>query len=373
MAIEREFWNGKRVFVTGHSGFKGTWLCAWLAEMGAEVTGYALAPRMNPSLYALAGLDRRTRGLHGDVRERHTLAAAMRIADPEIIFHLAAQPLVKQGLKDPRGTFETNVMGTVNLLDVARAMNRTKGIIVVTSDKCYERTNKSCRERDPLGGLEPYSASKASAEHVVASFRHCYFNKSGCAGLASARAGNVIGGGDFSPNRLIPDIIRAVAAGRPVVLRNPKSVRPWQHVLDALAGYLELAQALAVNPVEIGDSYNFGPPGGAEWTVEEVAKTAMSRLGRGTLEIDEDRLSLETSILRINSQRARERLGWAAQIPTTRALRLTIDGYQQLIRDAKADWLFQQIDDYQGNLKPKRKPIQRDIAGSEKGHAIAIR
>ncbi|MEO1020007.1 MAG: CDP-glucose 4,6-dehydratase, partial [Pseudomonadota bacterium] len=260
MAIDPGFWNGRRVFLTGHSGFKGTWLAAWLVEMGADVTGYSLAPRLNPSLYAMAGLDRRTRGLTGDIRERHTLAAAMRLSDPEVIFHLAAQPYVRSGLRDPRGTFETNVMGTVNLLDVARSMPSLKAIVTVTSDKCYERTSKPCRERDPLGGAEPYGASKAACEHVISAYRNCFFATTGQVGLASARAGNVIGGGDFGPHRLLPDIIRAVAASKPVVLRHPDSVRPWQHVLDALSGYLELTEALFKDPKQFGDSYNFGPP-----------------------------------------------------------------------------------------------------------------
>lgn len=274
------FWRGKRVFLTGHTGFKGTWTRLWLASMGAEVFGYALAPDATPALHALVG----PHGLAGetlaDIRDDAALATALAAADPDVILHLAAQPLVRASYADPVETFDVNVLGTVRLLQAARGRHRLAALLVVTTDKVYANTDsgRHFAEEDRLGGHDPYSASKAAAELAVASYRASFFG-AGAARVATARAGNVLGGGDFATDRLVPDIVRAARAGERLEIRSPDATRPWQHVLDCVAGYLVFAEALARGECDTA-ALNFGPPPDArQWTVAEVAAAMQQALG----------------------------------------------------------------------------------------------
>lgn len=341
------FWSGRRVLVTGHTGFKGTWLCHWLAELGAEVTGVGLEPTTDPSLFTASHLDRRIDSRILDVRSREPIARLLEACAPEIVLHLAAQPLVLASLDDPLTTFQTNVLGVANLLDVARHLPCTRAIVVVTSDKCYLQPARPCSEGDPLGGHDPYSASKACAEMVVEAYRSCFFPPEAGIGLASVRAGNVIGGGDFSPGRLLPDLMRAYHEGRPAILRNPSAVRPWQHVLDALSGYLQLAERLHRQPAAFSAAWNFGPESGVSWTAAEVANAAADRFGGGVWQVAGDVPTIEVPTLLLSSERAQRRLGWRPRLRTADAVAWTVDGYRELLRHGSTEWLIGQIHAYE--------------------------
>ena len=263
--VNASFWRGKKVFVTGHTGFKGGWLCLWLQQLGANVTGYALQPPTTPSLFEIAVIGRGMESIIGDIREATTLSDAVRTAQPELVIHMAAQPLVRYSYENPIETYSTNVMGTVHLLEAIRKTQSVKAVVCVTSDKCYENREWEWgyRENDPLGGYDPYSNSKACAELVTAAYRNSYFNpdkyfEHGVA-VASARAGNVIGGGDWAQDRLVPDMLRAIECGKPVLIRNPDAIRPWQHVLEPLSGYLLLAESLLTHGPANAEAWNFGP------------------------------------------------------------------------------------------------------------------
>lgn len=354
----RSFWTGRRVLVTGHTGFKGTWLCAWLADLGAEVTGIGLPPATEPALFAAAGLASRIDSRIGDIRARHRLARLVRQARPEIVFHLAAQALVIEGLADPLTTLQSNVLGTANLLDAARDAPDLRTIVVVTSDKCYRQVGRPCTEDDSLGGEDPYGASKACAEIVAEAYRHSYFARKGV-GLATARAGNVIGGGDFAPGRLLPDLIRAYRAGRPAELRRPSAVRPWQHVLDALAGYLRLAERLHADPGAYAGPWNFGPLPEELWTVACVADAVAEALGRGSWRQAYGLLPPEMPILRLSSEQAERRLGWRPQLDTGEAIAWTVAGYTVLAQTGGTDWLLEQIARYEVRLAGTGYPLGR--------------
>ena len=372
MRLDRGFWHGRRVLLTGHTGFKGTWLGAWLVGMGAEVTGVALAPHHEPSLFDAAELRRRITHHEADIRDAPRVAEIVRAAAPQIVFHLAAQPLVLLSLEQPVATFATNVVGTLNLLEAARAVPDLAALVVVTSDKCYRDPASPCAEEDPLGGLEPYSASKACAELVAAAYRSCFLDAGRGVGLATVRAGNVIGGGDFSRDRLLPDLIRAAVAGRPGRVRQPRAVRPWQHVLDALDGYLRLAQALVAAPGSFATSWNFGPPAENEWTVGEVADEALRVLGRGTWHATAPAHHFEAPVLRLSSDRARSRLGWQPRLTTADAVAWAVEGYRLLLEQGRGDWLFEHIERY-GELEPSLdhaatlRRLPWEVAGN--GHA----
>lgn len=257
--VNPDFWRGRRVFLTGHTGFKGSWLSIWLKMLNAKVYGYALGPNTNPALFEIANIAACVHSTIGDIRDSFGLSNALQSADPEIILHLAAQPLVSEGYYDPIGTYATNVMGTVHLLEIARTLPQLRCIVIITTDKCYENheMGKAFLESDPLGGNDPYSSSKACTELVCAAYRHSFLATKDVR-LATARAGNVIGGGDWAANRLVPDLLKDFAAGRYARLRNPHAVRPWQHVLEPLSGYLNLAEALFASS-EHARAWNFGP------------------------------------------------------------------------------------------------------------------
>ena len=318
-------WRGRRVFVTGHTGFKGSWLCLLLEELGARVSGYALPPPTDPSLFDAAGLGGTVNSAIGDVRDYDALLAAMRAAAPEVVFHLAAQPLVRYSYAHPIETYATNVMGTVHVLEAARALGSVRAIVAVTSDKCYENREwvYPYRETDPMGGHDPYSSSKGCSELVIAAYRASYFPPARLAehgtAVASVRAGNVIGGGDWALDRLIPDIVRAFEAGESPSIRSPGSVRPWQHVLEALAGYLDIAERLLAGEARFADAWNFGP---AEEDTQPVAaivnRTAQAWGAESRWRDWRGDIPHEAGLLKLDCSKARAELGWR---PT-----LTLDG-----------------------------------------------
>lgn len=317
LGLTQNFWSGKRVFITGHTGFKGSWLSLWLQSLGAVVTGYALAPPTTPSLFEVARVGTGMHSILGDVRDPDSLLAALSSSQAEVVFHLAAQPLVRYSYAHPVETYATNVMGTVNLFEAIRLTESVRAIINVTSDKCYDNREISggYAENAPLGGYDPYSSSKACAELITAAYRNSYFNPAqfdqhGVA-LASVRAGNVIGGGDWAQDRLIPDILRALEAGQTVDIRNPSAIRPWQHVLEPLRGYLMLAEALATQGPRFAEAWNFGP---AEADCQPVAWIVRSMLAAWSAHTgwvhDHTPAPHEANLLSLDSSKARTRLHW---------------------------------------------------------------
>lgn len=347
-----EFWQSKRVFLTGHTGFKGSWLSLWLLRAGAQVSGYSLAPFTNSSLFDLTELGREIHQPFGDLRDLDGLKAAMLAAEPEIVLHLGAQALVQEGYRDPAGTFASNLMGTVNLLEAVRSCPTVKAVLVVSSDKCYQPhlDGKAHLEDDSLGGLDPYSASKSCTEIAAHSFRHSYW-KDGSVALASARAGNVVGGGDFSAYRLVPDLIRAFAEGQPLNLRYPHATRPWQHVLEPIAGYLRLVECIWEDPSLVGP-YNFGPNPGQRHSVLEVVRLLEKDWGRqpGDWPIDPN-LVAETILLELDSSKARQQLGWQPQLSFEECLQWTSSWHRKLKAGAAArDLCLEQIDAYSARL-----------------------
>lgn len=329
--------SGRSIFITGHTGFKGSWLTLWLARMGARVAGYALPPDTQPSLFELAHIENvLERHVLADVRDFAQLQSAMHASAPEIVFHLAAQPLVRKGFREPLETWSTNVMGTVNVLEAARSCPGIKAVVVVTTDKCYknlEQVHSGYREEDVLGGSDPYSGSKAAAELVVASYRKSFFSD-GKLLLASARAGNVIGGGDWCEDRLIPDMARAAAKGQTIQIRNPLATRPWQHVLAALHGYLLLASNLIEGRAEFADAFNFGPGAHDNLSVESVLTQMKAFWPELAWEFDKPAASAqhEAQLLFLDSSKARKMLDWSPKWELSTGLEKTAEWYQAVAR-----------------------------------------
>ena len=330
-----ETYSGERIFVTGHTGFKGAWLAEWLLALGADVTGYALEPPTRPSLFDALELGGRVGHVVADVRDRDRLSAEVQAAQPSVVFHLAAQAIVRRAYAEPRETFETNVMGTVNVLEAARVCPAVRAVVIVTSDKCYQNheTDRAFVETDAMGGRDPYSASKGCAELVTAAYRDSYF--AGGAAVASVRAGNVIGGGDWAADRIIPDSVRALVAGEPVVVRNPDAVRPWQHVLEPLSGYLQLGALLLRDGRLHEGAWNFGPTGQGgdrpvRWVVERFLEAWSS--GSWTTPADAVPQPHEAHLLRIDAAKAREQLGWAPVWDAPTAVRNTASWYREYYR-----------------------------------------
>lgn len=334
--MNQTFWQGKRIFLTGHTGFKGGWLALWLARMGAKVYGYSLDPPTTPSLFNLTGIQEEIAEHRiGDIRDYKDLSDALLNCRPEIVFHLAAQPLVRSSYHEPLATLDTNVMGTANLLEAIRNLGGVRSVVVITSDKCYQNNEWPWpyRENEPLGGHDPYSASKACTELVVAAYRSSFFVPGkGCA-IATARAGNVIGGGDFAGDRLLPDLFRAHTKNEPVCLRSPEAIRPWQHVLEPLRGYLLLAEKLHTHGNKYADAWNFGPwekdARNVQWIVEYMA----DRLPGFTWTLEQQPQPHEAGTLQLDSNKARKLLHWQPVWSLEQALDRTLSWHLGLLHD----------------------------------------
>jgi CDP-glucose 4,6-dehydratase len=341
-----EFWNGRRVFVTGHTGFKGSWLCAWLTSLGARVHGYALAPT-EPSAFDAMALDRRLEHEVGDIRDGEQLTHAVRDSAPEIVLHLAAQSLVRRSYADPVGTFDTNVMGTVRLLEAVRQAGTVRAVVVVTSDKCYENREWiwGYRESDPLGGHDPYSGSKACAELVTAAYRTSFFTDGSARHatiVTSVRAGNVLGGGDFNEDRIVPDAVRAFAQHVPVRVRNPGATRPWQHVIDPLRGYLMLAERAWDGERAVAGAWNFGPDEVEPITVAALVREFAERWGDGADWYAEEKPDAphEARSLRLYSTKALSELGWRPRLTLSECLDLSVAWYRAFYQNLQPDELY---------------------------------
>lgn len=335
LEVNVDFWRGRRVFITGHTGFKGGWLTLWLSSIGAKVTGYALAPSTEPSLFEDARVVEGVDSHIEDIRSFDVLRRAVSAARPEVVFHLAAQPLVRQSYLDPRETYETNVMGTVNLLEAVRSGSSVRAVVVATSDKCYENRGWlwGYREDDAMGGHDPYSSSKGCAELVVSAYRRSFFDPAFITahrvGVASVRAGNVIGGGDWAPDRLVPDFVRGIETGIPLQVRNPGATRPWQHVLDPLHGYLNLAESLAAGRGDFASAWNFGPPDEGTKPVSWIAERIAAIWGEeARWEVREDKQYHEATLLKLDSSKARTLLGWRPRMELDATLTSLVEWYK---------------------------------------------
>ena len=354
--MDREFWAGKRVFITGHTGFKGSWLALWLQDMGAEVHGYALEPRTGPALFSAAAVAKgMASSVYADVRDEAALAAAVKAACPEVVFHLAAQPLVRRSYAAPVETYAVNVMGTVHLLEALRKVSGLRAVVNITTDKCYENREWvwGYRENDALGGYDPYSSSKACSELVSAAFRRSFFADGAGIGLATARAGNVIGGGDWAEDRLIPDMVRAWRMHKKVRIRNPAAVRPWQHVLEALRGYLLLVERLVADPGRFAAAWNFGPEYGDARPVEWMVSRFAEAWGGGQWQADARAdAPHEAGLLRLDCSKARELLAWRPGLRVEEGIDWTAAWYRAF--DAGSDlrrFSLDQIRTYEARMK----------------------
>lgn len=352
--IDTDFWRHKKVFITGHTGFKGSWLCLWLHSLGAKVSGYALDPPTDPSLFELCRIDTLVQSMIADVRDGSSLMKAMHEAGPEIAIHMAAQPLVRDSYNMPVETYAVNVMGTVNLFEAVRATDTVKAVINVTTDKCYENREWvwGYREREPLGGYDPYSSSKACSELVTSAYRSSYFNPREYSmhgvGVASARAGNVIGGGDWATDRLVPDCIRALLNGEKAVIRNPSAIRPWQHVLEPLFGYLLLAQKLCEDGPRYAGAWNFGPDERDAKPVEWLVKQLCTKWNNGaSFTIDQGKHPHEAHYLKLDCSKATSELGWRPKWDLEKAIDCIID-WTRVYKEngALREICLKQIDEY---------------------------
>lgn len=346
----RNFYKGKKVLVTGHTGFKGSWLSIWLHSMGAEVIGYALDPYSSRDNYILSGIGSKMVDLRGDIRDLNELKNVMSTYQPEIVFHLAAQPLVRLSYEIPAETYAVNVMGSINVLEVVKVTSSVKVAVMITTDKCYENKEQiwGYRESDPLGGYDPYSSSKAACEIAIASWRNSFFNpndfqKHGKS-IVSVRAGNVIGGGDWALDRIIPDCVKALEAGATIDIRSPKAIRPWQHVLEPLSGYLHAAKMAHENPGKYCEAWNFGPKQDSIATVWEVAQMVVDNYGSGELRDVSDPQNLhEAGLLMLDISKAKFRLKWQPVLNIKETVALTVDWYKNYKTREVYDLCLEQI------------------------------
>ena len=327
--IDQEFWKGKRVFLTGHTGFKGSWLSLWLCSLGAEVRGYALNPPTSPSLFNEAKIDTIIDSQIADIRDQDTLHESMTGFNPDILIHMAAQPLVRYSYDAPIETYEVNVIGTAKVLEVARSCPNLKAIVNITTDKCYENDGRAegYKENDPMGGYDPYSSSKGCAELVASSYRRSFLQDQGI-GIASVRAGNVIGGGDWADDRLIPDILRSFEKNKPVVIRNPKATRPWQHVLEPLSGYLILAQNLYKDQKKYAEGWNFGPNEKDVQPVDWILDKMISKWPNSSWELDNNSNPHEAGFLKLDISKAKSKLGWSPVWELSQTLERIVSWHQ---------------------------------------------
>lgn len=331
-----DFYSKKKVLITGHTGFKGSWLTIWLKLLGSEVTGLSLEPNTEPSLFRIAGIQSKMNSYIVDIRDYQSVNSIFNRVRPEIVFHLAAQPLVRHSYKNPLETYTTNIIGTANILEAIRHTNCVRAVVVVTSDKCYHNQEHiwGYRESDSMGGRDPYSSSKGCAELITASYRESFL-KSNNVGVATARAGNVIGGGDWAENRLLPDIVKAITANKPVVLRNPGAIRPWQHVLEPLRGYLMLGHFLWNN--EFAEAWNFGPDINETINVQSLAEKVIEIWGKGSIKIEPDNsMQPEANYLKLDCTKARTLLGWKPLYGIQDTVSITVNQYKKLLNSPHA-------------------------------------
>lgn len=346
--VSSSFWRNRRVLITGHTGFKGSWLAVWLNLLGAQVFGYALPPYTSRDNYVCSNVERLLNNVQGDLMDGEKLQKVVIDFDPEVVFHLAAQPLVRRSYKEAKYTFEVNIVGSINLFEACLFAKSVRAIVNVTSDKCYstELGEEVFKEDDPLGGSDPYSASKAASEVVSRSYYKSFFQQKNV-GLATARAGNVIGGGDWQEDQLVPDCIKALENHRTIEIRNPKAVRPWQHVLEPLSGYIRLAEKLYENPFDYSSGWNFGPEESSFRDVGYIVSLLVDKWGSGDWRHIrlEDQPS-ETSILKLDSQKAKEGLGWFPKWSLSDCIDRTIDWYQGSKDSGAYEICVKQIEHY---------------------------
>jgi CDP-glucose 4,6-dehydratase len=334
--IFSDFYRGKRVLITGHTGFKGSWLAIWLHELGAEVIGFALDPFSNQDNYVLSGIEHKITDIRGDIRDGQLLKNVFQKYQPEIVFHLAAQPLVRLSYDIPVETYEVNVMGSINVMEAIRVTESVKVAVMITTDKCYENREQiwGYRENEAMGGYDPYSSSKGAAEIAIASWRQSFFNPDQYAkhgkSIASVRAGNVIGGGDWALDRIIPDCIKALEAGNTIDIRSPKAIRPWQHVLEPLSGYMLLASKMRDKPTKYCEGWNFGPRTESIATVWDVASKVVENYGKGELrDLSNPNDLHEAKLLMLDISKAKFQLGWEPKLNIEQTVALTVDWYKR--------------------------------------------
>lgn len=347
---------GKKVFITGHTGFKGSWLALWLTSLGAKVCGYSLAPNTNPSMFMVLDIEHKIeKSIFGDILEEKTLERAISEFQPDIVFHLAAQPLVRLSYREPILTYKTNVIGTLNVLEMAKRCKSVKAFVNITTDKCYENkeVNRGYKEDEPMGGYDMYSSSKGCVEIMSSSFRRSFLQEEGTYAMATARAGNVIGGGDWAEDRLIPDCVRYINAGEKIEIRNPIAVRPWQHVLEPLSGYLLLGQKLLEEGKKYAEGFNFGPNEESVLRVAEVAEKVCKYYGKGEVVILKRDNLHEANLLMLNIEKAEKVLGWTPTYTADEAVKNTIEWYKHFYaKDVDMyEFTMNQIKEYEGNIK----------------------
>lgn len=347
--IFSDIYKGKRVFITGHTGFKGSWLTLILKKLGAEVMGYSLKPNTNPNLFTICGLDKEIANVFGDIRDEKKLTDIVSSFKPDIIFHLAAQPLVRYSYSNPKETYETNVIGTLNVYEAARRSKSVKAIVSITTDKCYENNEDvyGYRENDPMGGYDPYSSSKGCMEILSASYRRSFFESEGIL-LSTVRAGNVIGGGDWAEDRIIPDFVRAISKDKSLEIRNPLAVRPWQHVLEPLSGYLLIGMKLLSGDKEYASAWNFGPNDFESLNVSQVLDRCIEFYGKGTYKLADGIHPHEAMSLRLDISKARVKLRWSPAYSAEESIKYTMEWYKKYYESSidMKEFTLNQITEY---------------------------
>lgn len=353
MKLFNDSYKGKKVLITGHTGFKGSWLSLWLKKLGAEVIGYSLDVPTDPSIFKICSLDERIISIIGDIRDEERLKQAFKKYKPDIVFHLAAQPIVRLSYKEPKATYETNVMGTVNVLEASKGTDSVKAVVVITTDKCYENKEwvYGYRETDPMGGYDPYSSSKGCVELVVSAYRNSFYNEKNI-GLSSTRAGNVIGGGDWAEDRLIPDFVKAVSDDKSIIIRNPLATRPWQHVLEPLSGYLCLGASMLQDNKKYNSGWNFGPEDSDVLNVEQVLKLAIKSWGKGSIKVDKSQQPHEANLLKLDISKAKTYLKWYPVYDVNKAVDATIQWYKAYCENEDMyKYTLKQIEEYEIEAK----------------------
>ena len=353
LELKNNFWKNKKVFVTGHTGFKGSWLCTYLIFLGADVTGYSLASEKN-SLFKKLNLSKKMNSIIGNVKNKNKLFKSIRNSKADIVFHLAAQPLVSEGYSNSEETFNTNIFGTINLLENIKKLKFIKSIVIITTDKCYHNIEKKngYKEDDKLGGYDPYSASKSAVEIICSSYRDSFFNNKSITNIATARSGNVIGGGDWSKNRIIPDLISSIFFKKKLLIRNPKSIRPWQHVLEPCLGYLMLAEKLYLNKKNFDSAWNFGPNMNQSKDVVWIVKESIKILKmKKEFKISKKSIFHETNQLRLNSSKSKKYLMWKPKLKLKLSLKLALEWYKKSINSKNMwEYTINQIE-YYNNIR----------------------